>query len=82
MWFELGEKKKGKLSPTEHAGPPEGGMIIAVAEKFGVLPDTVENEMSVYWFERVATLMEAQALNERRITRERERKANLGRKFR
>lgn len=57
-------------------------MIIAVAEKFGVLPDTVENEMSVYWFERVATLMEAQTLNERRIERERERKAKFGRKFR
>lgn len=43
---------------------------MAVAEKFGQLPDTVENEMSVYWLDRVAVYMEAQAINDARRRRD------------
>lgn len=48
---------------------------MAIAEKFGVLPDTVENEMSEYWIDRVAVQMEAKALDDQRRERERQRRS-------
>lgn len=46
---------------------------MAVAERFGVLPDTVENEMSEYWFNRALTLMHAETIDSNRRERERAR---------
>lgn len=37
---------------TAVAAPPEGYDILIIAEKFGVLPDDVENRMSEWWFSR------------------------------
>lgn len=47
--------------------------MIAIAEKFGVLPDTVESEMSDYWFKRVVVQMDAEIIDRKRKEREDER---------
>lgn len=35
---------------------PSGTMIMAIAEKFGQMPEAVEN-MDAYWFERAALVI-------------------------
>lgn len=52
---------------------PDDGLMIAIAEKFGVLPDTVESEMSDYWFKRVVVQMDAEIIDRKRKEREDER---------
>jgi len=49
-------------------------LIIAIAEKFGQLPDTVEREMSDYWFKRTVVQMDAAIIERERKDREDERK--------
>lgn len=43
---------------------------MAVAERFGQLPTTVENELDEYWLNRIAVYMEAQNLDAQRKDRE------------
>jgi len=59
--------------PNEHFEPNDE-LIIAVAEKFGQLPDTVEREMTDYWFRRVVVQMDANILDRERKDKEDERK--------
>jgi len=56
----------GEIETSETFGPPEGNLIMAIAEKYGQLPDTVEREMSEYWLNRVAVAMEAEAIDQKR----------------
>jgi len=50
----------------DRIGPPEGNLIIAIAEKFGCLPDDVESRMSEFWLNRVTVAMEAEAIDQKR----------------
>lgn len=36
-------------------------MVLAIAERFGQLPEAIEN-MDQYWFERIAVVIEAEGL--------------------
>lgn len=47
---------------------------MAIAERFGQLPTTVENELDEYWLNRIAVYMEAQNIDEIRKEKERRRK--------
>lgn len=47
---------------------------MAIAERFGQLPTTVENELDEYWLNRIAVYMEAQGIDERRKEKERRKK--------
>lgn len=42
------------------AKPPEGYAILTVAERFGQLPETIENTMTEYWFNRAVVMLEAE----------------------
>ena len=47
---------------------------MVIAERFGQLPDTVENEMSEYWFDRAAAWIQGESLdNMRRIKQARKK---------
>ncbi len=64
----MGDENGGFMPPAdEEYGPADGAFIIAVAEKFGQMPDTIENEMSTYWLNRVAVQLESTAMNEDRL---------------
>jgi len=49
-------------------------VIIAIAEKFGQLPETIESQLTEYWFNRIVVQMDAQTIDAERRERERERK--------
>jgi hypothetical protein len=38
---------------------------MVIAERFGVLPSTVEKELDEWWFNRICTFMEGEALASR-----------------
>jgi hypothetical protein len=49
-------------------------LILQVAERFGQLPDTVENEMSEYWFDKAVVLIHGESLDNQRRIKEARRK--------
>jgi hypothetical protein len=44
-----------------------------VAAKFGQLPDTIERQMSKYWFNRTVLFMDAETLDQERRNDEMEK---------
>jgi len=72
-WLE-----RGGGTETAVAAKPEGYEIMIVAEKYGVLPDDVENRMSDYWFSRAWEYIEAESIVNR--NREEKFKKTHGRK--
>jgi hypothetical protein len=65
----LGEKSKAK--PGAITGPPDEWEVIRIAEKFGVLPTTVERDLDEFWLNHIRVLAHGEALNEWRRDRER-----------
>jgi hypothetical protein len=73
QWLKRLEKR-GSGKPTKDSGPPDGNTILILAERYGQLPDTIENEMSEYWFNRAVAQLEGETLDRKRRNDELARK--------